>query len=121
MKLKKVIVSIEIIIILIFAPTVTFADIETYSYNTVNVVISCAMEIASIILGIVYLIISIVYLIKTKEQKTIIQQMKVLIIWLIITVVVIIALKYFSPIVKEMGKTTIPIFKSKNGHIIVVD
>lgn len=121
MKLKKVIVSMAIIIILVFIPTVALADLPAYSYNTVNVVISYVMEIASIILGIAYLIISIIYLIKTKEQKTIIQQMRVLIIWLIITVIVIIALRYFAPIVKEMGKTTIPKvrFKSKNGQIIV--
>ena len=120
MKLKKVLLSIVIIsIILVLTPKVAFAIAPAYKYSTVNVFISSIMETASIVLGIAYLIIAVIYFIKTKEQKTVNQQMKTLIIWLMMTVIIIIALRYFAPIVKEMGKTIQGPVRDRNGHIIV--
>lgn len=106
MKLKKVVVSIiSVSIILMMLPEKVFAIMPVYEYNPISVLISSAMEIASIILGIAYLILAVIYLIKTKDKRTIFQQMRTLIIWLIITTIIIIALRYFAPIVKEIGMT----------------
>lgn len=104
MKLKKVILLITIFsTILLMFPAKVFAIMPVYKYNLTSVLISNIMEVTSVILGIVYFILSVIYLIKTKDKNTLNQRIRTLIIWLIITTVIISTLRYFAPIVKEIG------------------
>jgi len=91
MNLRKAILSIIIIgMICVLLPQKAYAIMPVREYNPTSVLISKTMEIVSIGLGIAYPIFAVIYLIKTKEKKTKIQQMKTLIAWLIVTVAIVI-------------------------------
>lgn len=99
-------------------PTESFAAIApAIEYNPISLCISIAMIFFAAILGIAYPIFAVLYLIKTKGQKTKIQQMKKLIIWLIIIVIIIKTLIYFAPFVRQIGVT----YSGKEHYIQVFD
>lgn len=85
MKAKNVILSIIIIsAIIISIPTLTFAVMPHYSYNSINMAISMILGILIPIIAIAYVIWGIKYAIKSKDDKSV--KLRKIMKWLIITV-----------------------------------
>lgn len=86
MKLKKVVLSLIIIsAILISIPTLVFAFMPHYQYNSINMIISMILSALIPIIALIYIIWGIKYLIKSKDDK--IEKIKKIVKWLIITIV----------------------------------
>lgn len=85
MKLKNVLTKIiGIVAILISIPTLAFAVMPHYSYNSINMAISMILGLLIPIVALVYIIWGIKYAIKSKDDK--IEKIKKIVKWLIITV-----------------------------------
>lgn len=86
MKQKNVILSmITISAILISIPTLVFAIMPHYQYNSINMIISMILSALIPIIALIYIIWGIKYLIKSKDDK--IEKIKKIVKWLIITIV----------------------------------